>query len=116
MQFSYYIYQNFRYGSGPHSIHGNKPNDTNPLNLQFPTTVKSIDAIMTWHRNKRTYFFAGNYFWRYDSDLKLFHEGYPKLIAASWKGLPKKIDAAFSSDIEKTTYFISGNQLYIMDD
>ena len=90
--------------------------DTNPLKLQFPQWVKRIDAVMTWHHNKRTYFFSGPYYWRYDNNAKRFDIGYPKKTQVAWRGLPKRIDAAFSSNIEKKTFFISGNKYYLMDD
>ena len=78
--------------------------------------VEKIDAVMTWHRNQRTYFFAGPYYWRYDMDLKQFDVGYPRLTSSAWQGIPDKIDSAFCSETEKKTYFISGNQFYMFDD
>lgn len=110
----YYIYQHFRYRSGPHSIYGNIPGDKNPLRLDLPTWVKKIDAVMTWNGNGRTYYFAGEYYWRYNGKRKTMDSGYPKRIVDAWKGLPRSIDAAYS-DKDKT-FFISGTQYYLFDD
>ena len=71
---------------------------------------------MIWYRNNKTYFFSGDYYWRYDNNLKRFDKGYPRVTANVWKGAPKHIDAAFSSEKETKTFFISGNQIYMLDD
>ena len=42
--------------------------------------------------------------------------GYPKLIADYWVGAPEKIDAAHSNHLTGSTFFISGQSLYLLDD
>lgn len=108
----YHIYKDFKYVSGPHSIYSG----SNPLQLNFPTWVREIDAAMTWYRNGRTYFFSGSFYWRYDNKNKRIDSGYPKKIKQGWRGLSSKIDTAYSSATEKKTYFISGTKYYEFDD
>ena len=115
--FRYYVYKDFGKVSGPHSIYGRTEGDTNPLQLKFPRWVRKIDTVIKWHRNKRTYFFSGAFYWRYDNKLKKFDKRYPRRTRRGWRGsVPRRIDAAFSSEKEKKTYFISGNRIYMMDD
>ena len=73
---------------------------------------------MTWFGNGRTYFFSGTKYWRYDNRNKRFDRNYPKEISVGWKGLPRTVDAAFSSDKAKNakTFFISGGKYYIFND
>ena len=71
---------------------------------------------MTWHRDRRTYFFSGDRYWRFGNESKGFAAGYPKRIKDGWKDLPKRIDAAFSSNKQKKTFFVSGNKFYLFDD
>ena len=104
---SYYIYQHFSYISGPHSIHS-----SNPLNLVFPSWVRRVDAALTWYRNERLYLFYNGYYWRYNNYDKRFDAGYPKQVSRGWRGLPDKIDAAYSSAEHSSTFFISGDLLY----
>ena len=109
--FSYYIYQHFSYVSGPHSIHS-----SNPLNLVFPSWVKRVDAALTWYRNKRLYLFYDGYYWRYNHYYKRFDTGYPKEISRGWRGLPNKIDAGYSLKEHSSTFFISGDLHYKLND
>ena len=115
LSFSYFIYRSFSYHSGPHNIHGINEGG-NPLNMRFPKWVKTIDAAMTWQRNEDLYFFSGRYYWRYQKNERRFMRGYPRKVQEAWRGLPKKLDAAFSSRFNKNTYFISENQIYAIDD
>ena len=88
----------------------------NPLKLKFPTWVRKVDAAMIWHRNKLTYFFYDRYYWRYDNYEKKFDSGYPRITQNAWRGLPKTIDTAFSSDKDKKTYFVKNDQYYLLND
>ena len=112
--FSYYTFRLFGFKSGPHGFYARSKD--NPLNFQFPETVEKVDAAMRWHRNEKVYMFAGDSFWKYDDVLKQFFPGYPKKTKDVWKNVPSKIDAAFSSSEEKRTFFISGDQFYLLND
>jgi len=106
----YYVFDGFTYRSGPYSIH----NGDGPLKLKFSEDIQKIDAAITWPRNGRTYFFSDTQYWRFDNKRKRFDRNYPKPIFGNWEGLPKKIDAGFSS-LEKT-FFIAGNTYYKFND
>jgi len=109
---NYYIYSNFRFISGPHSIKSR----SGPLGIAFPSWVNQIDAVLTWQRNKETYFFYDRFYWKYDSKNRRFHSGYPKLIAVGLKGVPNGVDSAYSSVEEKVTYFTKGKNVYKLND
>uniref|UniRef100_A0A8C4DGU0 72 kDa type IV collagenase n=1 Tax=Dicentrarchus labrax TaxID=13489 RepID=A0A8C4DGU0_DICLA len=64
--------------------------------LDLPTDLQQIDAAFNFRKNRKTYLFAEDKFWRYDEDRKRMDPGFPKLIADSWNGLPDGIDSAFS--------------------
>jgi len=87
-----------------------------PLNLNFPRYVTKIDAALVWPRNGRTYFFSGEQYWRYNSKKRVFDKGYPKNIASAWRGLPSRIDSAFSPETTDTSIFIAGGTSYVFDD
>ena len=86
------------------------------MRLNLPNWVSKIDAVMTWHRNKRTYIFAGYYYWRYNNEERKMDPGYPREISSAWRGVPRRVDAAYSSEKEKRTYFVVGDQIYHLDD
>jgi len=111
----FYIFKDLSYQQASYSIHGDGPTHSQ-LNLKFPTSVKTVDAAITWYRNGRTYFFTGEEYWRYNNQGKRFDAGYPKPIRGNWKGLPGKVDAAFSSGDMKKTFFIIGKRYYLFDD
>ena len=71
-----------------------------------------MDAVFTWGRNGRTYFFKGNQFWRFYGGK--IDYGYPRSISA-WKGLPSKIDAAMKWRNGRS-YFFVGGKYYRFDD
>lgn len=80
----------------------------------MPRWAKTVDAAIKFHRNGRTYFFYRDYYWRFDNTNQRFDNGYPKRISDGWRGLPRQVDAAFSS--KDQTFFISGNNYYVYDD
>lgn len=71
-----------------------------------------MDAVFTWKRNGRTYFFKGDKYWRYYGGR--IDYGYPKSISV-WQGLPEKIDAAMKWRNGKS-YFFVGGMYYRFDD
>ncbi|XP_066922541.1 uncharacterized protein [Clytia hemisphaerica] len=108
----YVIYNNFDHISGPHSI---SEGTTDPLNFNFPRYVSKIDAALFWPRNRRTYFFAGTQYWRYNNKKNDFDKGYPKDISRAWRGLPSSIDAAYSPPDKSKTIFFARNRVYVFD-
>lgn len=110
----YYIFRLFGYKSGPHSFYRGERN--NPLNFAFPRYIRKIHAAMRWHRNEKVYLFVGDYFWKYDDVAIKFYPSYPKRTQGSWVNAPRVIDAAYSSSATKKTFFISGDQFYMLND
>jgi len=112
----YWQYYGFSYGSGNakkgFSIHDGQ----GPLRLRFPRYVKHVDAVFNAVFNGRTYFFAGTEYWRYNNKRREFDAGYPKNIKQYWGGLPRTVDAAYSSPDKSTTYFIAEGKFYLYDD
>lgn len=74
--------------------------------------LANMDAVFTWNRNSKTYFFKGDQYWRFYGER--IDYGYPKSISV-WKGLPSKIDAAFKWRNDKS-YFFVGGKYYRFDD
>ncbi|KAL3992722.1 intraflagellar transport protein [Sarotherodon galilaeus] len=79
--------------------------------LGLPTDLQQIDAAFNFRKNRKTYLFAGDKFWRYDETSKTMDSGFPKLIADSWNGIPDGIDSAFNY-----SYFFKGNHYFKLED
>nr|XP_039270267.1 matrix metalloproteinase-14-like [Styela clava] len=86
---------------------------------RFPRRLKNmgiyeetIDAAVWWFRNKKTYLFKGNQYWRLENDR--VDDEYPKNMEA-WPGVPADLDAAFigpGEDGKNHTYFVKGNKYW----
>ena len=68
--------------------------------------ITSLDAVFVWGKNRKTYFFSGDQYWRwgsghwslssdvpprYDDTYRLLDNGYPRHMR-SWRGVPATID------------------------
>lgn len=76
------------------------------LNMKpgFPREIRSlgmgvdrIDAVVTWARNGKPYFFSGTQYWRFDAMGRRPDSGYPRPIEGNWRGIPNAPSAAFSN-------------------
>ena len=67
-----------------------------------------IDSILSLE-DRSTFVFQNEQFWRLTDDAVA--RGYPKKTSKIWKGLPDKIDAAFTWKNGKT-YFFSGSEYW----
>ncbi|CAK7317434.1 MMP3 [Vulpes lagopus] len=65
--------------------------------LGFPPTVRKIDAAVFDKEKKKTYFFVGDKYWRYDEKRQSMEPGFPKQIAEDFPGVDSKVDAAFEA-------------------
>ena len=54
-----------------------------------------IDGALPWGQTGKTYFFKGEYYWRFDEFEHRVDQGYPKPIKDSWLGVPTNIDTVF---------------------
>ena len=60
------------------------PTDIRQIGL--PSTLSDLDAAFVWGGNRKTYFFKGNNYWRYNEYKKAVDGNYPKSIIAWGKG------------------------------
>ncbi|XP_037007777.2 interstitial collagenase [Artibeus jamaicensis] len=79
----------------------------------FPKSVKNIDAAVFEEATQKTYFFVGDKYWRYDEFKRSMDAGYPKMIAADFPGIGKKVDAVFQKN--GFLYFFHGTRQYKFD-
>ncbi|XP_053692504.1 matrix metalloproteinase-2-like [Sabethes cyaneus] len=77
----------------------------------LPSSLEKIDAAMVWAKNLKTYYFAGDQFWRYNDTEQEMDEGYP-MSMDRWYGIPSNLDAATSGANGKT-YFFKGNYYWL---
>nr|XP_012423402.1 PREDICTED: interstitial collagenase-like [Odobenus rosmarus divergens] len=79
----------------------------------FPKAVKNIDAAVSDEETGKTYFFVANKYWRYDEYNQSMDAGYPRMIAADFPGIGRKVDAAFQK--YGFFYIIRGTTQYKFD-
>lgn len=75
-----------------------------------------IDAVFTWSKNNRTYFFKGSRVFLYDDKKMSIEPGYPKEISQVFPGIPSNIDAVFTWNYDNKTYFFKNEYFYRFDD
>ena len=74
--------------------------------------LTDMDAVFTWHRNKKTYFFKGKKYWRYNEANRRIDPYYPREIRQGWPGLVKKdIDTAVTWKNQRS-YIFSGEKYF----
>ncbi|XP_063161916.1 stromelysin-1-like isoform X2 [Candoia aspera] len=78
--------------------------------LGFPYTVKKVDAAAYDRSSKKTYFFSGNNYWRYDEEKNSMEQGYPRKITDDFQKIGSKVDAAFIDNGH--FYLFSGSKQY----
>ncbi|XP_020667511.3 stromelysin-1 [Pogona vitticeps] len=81
--------------------------------LGFPRSVRKIDAAVYDGRSKKTYFFSGHHYWRYDEVKNSMEQGYPRKITADFHEIGPKVDAAFLR--HGHLYLFSGSKQYEFD-
>ncbi|XP_004709063.1 stromelysin-2 [Echinops telfairi] len=81
--------------------------------LGFPPTVKKIDAAMSDQKEKKTYFFVEDKYWRFDENSQILEQGFPRLIADDFPGVEPKIDAVLEAS--GLFYFFSGSSQFEFD-
>ncbi|XP_064501233.1 stromelysin-1-like [Pseudopipra pipra] len=82
-------------------------------NLGFPTSVRKVDAAVHDHNTKKTNFFVGNKYWSFNENTQSMERGYPRKIAADFRGIGHTIDAAFQKN--GYFYFFHGSNQYQVD-
>ncbi|KAM7338098.1 hypothetical protein ACRRTK_004217 [Alexandromys fortis] len=75
--------------------------------LGFPPIVRKIDAAVSAKETKKTYFFVGDQYWRFDEKKRSMEPGFPRKIAKDFPGIDSKVDAVFEAF--GFFYFFSGS-------
>ncbi|CAG9819280.1 unnamed protein product [Phaedon cochleariae] len=83
------------------------------MHYGLPNYLNGIDAVHTWRRNGKTYFFKNERFWRYNEDTKTMDSGYP-MHMSRWRGVPEYLDAATTWK-DGATYFFKGGLFWKID-
>ncbi|XP_063161920.1 matrix metalloproteinase-27-like [Candoia aspera] len=81
--------------------------------LGFPANTKKIDAAIFDKDTRKTYFFVGNQYWRYDENTQFMDEDYPRKIRDDFPAVGQKIDAAFQ--LNGLFYFFHGSKQWEFD-
>ncbi|VEN59505.1 unnamed protein product [Callosobruchus maculatus] len=90
--------------------------ENSPLPLTaygLSTYLKSVDAVQNWGRNRKTYFYKNDRFWRYNETAKRMDPGYP-LHMERWRGVPLNLDAAITWT-DGSTYFFKDDLFWKFD-
>ena len=70
--------------------------------------------MFVWGKNRKTYLFSGNTYWRYDDLYKQPDPGYPRDIR-NWRGVPSNIDGVITWT-DGTTYFFKDGKFWRFND
>ncbi|XP_075220209.1 stromelysin-2-like [Lycorma delicatula] len=92
---------------------GNQFIDESPQPISrygLPDYVEKVDAAMVWQKNKKTYLFRGDRYWRYDEFNKSMDENYPRSMG-NFRNIPTDLDAAMTWK-DGITYFFKGKQYW----
>ncbi|HKR11015.1 MAG TPA: hemopexin repeat-containing protein [Pyrinomonadaceae bacterium] len=85
-----------------------------PAHLGWGAFMTHVDAALYRGDNNMAYLFSGKWYVRFSKVGNSVDEGYPKLIAGNWNGLPPEfengVDAALWRQSNQKTYFFKGNQ------
>ncbi|XP_006833838.1 PREDICTED: stromelysin-1 [Chrysochloris asiatica] len=81
--------------------------------LGFPSTIRKIDAAISDKEKKKTYFFVGDKYWRFDETRQTLEPGFPRQTADDFPGVDTKIDAVFEAF--GFFYFFSGSSQFEFD-
>uniref|UniRef100_G1LUK6 Stromelysin-1 n=1 Tax=Ailuropoda melanoleuca TaxID=9646 RepID=G1LUK6_AILME len=81
------------------AIRGTEAQAGYPKSIHTPVfpTVRKIDAAIFDKEKKKTYFFVGDKYWRFDERRRSMEPGFPRQIAEDFPGVDPKVDAAFEA-------------------
>ncbi|KAJ8394694.1 hypothetical protein AAFF_G00042940 [Aldrovandia affinis] len=75
--------------------------------MGLPRTVKKISAALYEEHSGKTLFFAGKYYYSYDTVRQRMDKGYPKLVEEGFPGMMGQVTAAFQ---ERGLFFLFNGQ------
>ena len=76
----------------------------------------AIDTGFTYGKDKKTYFFKGDQYWKFDDSKENIAKDFPKNIVSKWGELPSDLDAVFTWGKNNKTYFFKGAKFWEFDD
>ncbi|KAM9318642.1 stromelysin-1-like [Pholidichthys leucotaenia] len=79
----------------------------------FSTRVRQVDAAVHVSEYGKTFFFTGEYYYRYDENNRQMDRGFPRLIQWDWPRIPRRVDAAFK--LHGSIFLLSGTKSYQYD-
>ncbi|KAJ8981662.1 hypothetical protein NQ317_017282, partial [Molorchus minor] len=79
----------------------------------LPDYLNELDAVQTWRKNRKTYFYKSERFWRYNETTTTMDPGYP-LHMERWRRVPENLDAATTWK-DGVTYFFKGELFWTFD-
>uniref|UniRef100_A0A3B3Y0Y8 Collagenase 3 n=1 Tax=Poecilia mexicana TaxID=48701 RepID=A0A3B3Y0Y8_9TELE len=79
----------------------------------FPSSVRRVDAAVHVPEYGKTMFFIGQFYYRYDEQKSQMDPGFPRIIQTDWRGIPRKVDAAFK--LHGSMFLLSGSKSYQYD-
>nr|XP_002123262.4 72 kDa type IV collagenase [Ciona intestinalis] len=93
------------------------PKQVSTLGLPADANFK-MDAALNWLRSKnrkRTYFFVGEQFYRYNEEKSKMDRGYPKPMSL-WRRVPRNVDAAMEDPTRaRYSMFFKGNKIHYLN-
>ncbi|ELW64939.1 Stromelysin-1 [Tupaia chinensis] len=104
------------YGNKFWAIRGTEVQANYPKSIRtlgFPPTVRKIDAAVSDVEKKKTYFFVGDKYWRFNENSHSMEQGFPRLIAHDFPGIEQKVDAVVKEF--GFFYFFSGPSRFAFD-
>ncbi|KAM8961366.1 matrix metalloproteinase-25 [Pelodytes ibericus] len=85
------------------------PGYPRPLS-DFGLGTDGVDGAFVWSHNRKTYFFRGKNFWRFNDQTSQPDPGYPRDIGM-WQGLTQDVDDIISGE-KGSAYFFKGSQYW----
>ncbi|KAM4590405.1 matrix metalloproteinase-20 [Fundulus diaphanus] len=79
----------------------------------FPSSVRQVDAAVHVAEHGKTIFFTGQFYYRYDEHKSQMDPGFPRFIQTDWRGIPRRVDAAFKW--HGSIFLFSGTKSYQYD-
>uniref|UniRef100_A0A7N8YN27 Matrix metallopeptidase 15b n=1 Tax=Mastacembelus armatus TaxID=205130 RepID=A0A7N8YN27_9TELE len=74
-----------------------------------------IDTAIWWEPSGYTYFFQGDWYWRFNEQSRSADRGYPKPISVWGTSVPSNPKGAFLSDDGAYTFFYKGSKYWKFD-
>ncbi|XP_062326769.1 matrix metalloproteinase-15 [Osmerus eperlanus] len=75
----------------------------------------NIDTAIWWEPSGFTYFFQGDWYWRFNEQSRAADKDYPKPISVWGSAVPSSPKGAFLSDDGAYTYFYKGSKYWKFD-